>query len=293
MALVNRACAGHYVDPRRTGGYAGLGDRPHVERANDAGPDRRGDWRRGNRLLNRSGHWCAFLWFATDRIGRKKLFYATLLIYLVGTGLTALSVNFITFAFFRFIAGMGIGGEYSAINSAIDELIPARVRGQVDLVINSTYWAGAMLGALGTYVILNPQLIPPAFGWRLSFLIGALLGLLIQTLAWSVIFFIASAAASSAYLTVSEIFPLEIRGLAIAIFYACGTFAGATAPTIFGAIIGSGSREALFLAYCFAGAMMVLAALVAAFLGVKAERKSLEEIATPLSQVLPQARPAT
>lgn len=402
-----------------------------------------------------------FFGFATDRIGRKKLFYATLLVYLVGTGLTAFSVNFITYALFRCIAGMGIGGEYSAINSAIDELIPARVRGQVDLCINSTYWGGAMLGALGTYVVLNPHLIPPSFGWRLSFLIGALLGLLIllfrhwvpesprwlivhgkareaeqivesverevtadpsslppltgrkqrirrrdytpmsevwhtivhlyptrsilgftlmvtqaflynaifftytlilvqfynvppetvsvyifpfafgnllgpilmgrlfdsigrktmialtyatsgvllaitgylfqigvlnaltQTLAWSVIFFIASAAASSAYLTVSEIFPLEIRGLAIAIFYAFGTFAGATAPTIFGAIIGSGSREALFWAYCFAGAMMVLAAIVAAFLGVKAERKSLEEIATPLSEVPLGAEPAT
>jgi MFS family permease len=120
-----------------------------------------------------------FFGFATDRIGRKKLFYATLLIYLSGTGLTAFSVNFFTYALFRFIAGMGIGSEYSAINSAIDELIPARVRGQVDLIINSTYWAGAMLGALGTYVVLNPHLIPPAYGWRLSFIIGGFLGLLI------------------------------------------------------------------------------------------------------------------
>jgi MFS family permease len=89
--------------------------------------------------------------FATDRIGRKKLFYTTLLIYLIGTGLTAFfSMNFFMYALFRFVAGMGIGGEYSAINSAIDELIPARVRGQIDLVINSTYWAGAMIGALGT-----------------------------------------------------------------------------------------------------------------------------------------------
>jgi MFS family permease len=402
-----------------------------------------------------------FFGFATDRIGRKKLFYATLLIYLSGTGLTAFSVNFFTYALFRFIAGMGIGGEYSAINSAIDELIPARVRGQVDLVINSTYWAGAMLGALGTYVVLNPHLVPPSIGWRLSFIIGGFLGLLIllfrhwvpesprwltihgrgreaeaivesverevtadpsslppltgrkqrirrreytpwseiwhaiahqyptrsilgftlmvtqaflynaifftytlilvqfykvppetvsvylfpfafgnllgpillghlfdsigrktmitltyavsgvllaftgylfkigaldavtQTIAWSVIFFIASAAASSAYLTVSEIFPLEIRGLAIAIFYACGTFAGAIAPAIFGAIIGSGSRTALFGAYCFAGVVMVVAAIVEAFLGVKAERQSLESIATPLSEVLPQSAPAT
>jgi MFS family permease len=106
-----------------------------------------------------------FFGFATDRIGRKKLFYATLLIYLTGTALTAFSVNFFMFALFRLIAGTGIGGEYSAINSAIDELIPARVRGQVDLVINSTYWAGAMLGALGTYVVLNPHLIPAEWGW--------------------------------------------------------------------------------------------------------------------------------
>jgi MFS family permease len=392
--------------------------------------------------------------FATDRVGRKKLFYTTLLIYLIGTGLTAFSMNFFMYALFRFIAGMGIGGEYSAINSAIDELIPARVRGQVDLVINSTYWAGAMIGALGTYVVLNPNLVPAAWGWRLSFVLGGFLGLLIllfrhwvpesprwlithgrnreaeeivasverevtadpsslppldgkkqrlrirqytpwaeiwqcvahqyptrsilgftlmvtqaflynaifftytlilvqfynvpaetvsvylfpfafgnllgpillgglfdsigrktmitltyavsgvllavtgylfhigvltavtQTIAWSVIFFIASAAASSAYLTVSEIFPLEIRGLAIAVFYAFGTLAGAIAPTIFGAIIGSGSRTALFWAYCFAGLVMIIAAIVEAFLGVKAERQSLESIATPLSDVM-------
>jgi MFS family permease len=117
------------------------------------------------------------------------------------------------------------------------------------------------------------------------FKIGVLTALT-QTIAWSIIFFIASAAASSAYLTVSEIFPLEIRGLAIAIFYAFGTLAGAFAPAIFGAIIGSGSREALFGAYCFAGAIMVVAAIVEAFLGVKAERQSLESIATPLSEVL-------
>ncbi len=107
-----------------------------------------------------------------------------------------------------------------------------------------------------------------------------------QTIAWSIIFFIASAAASSAYLTVSEIFPLEIRGLAIAIFYAFGTLAGAIAPTIFGAIIGSGSRVAMFWAYCFAGAVMIIAAIVEAFFGVKAERQSLESIATPLSEVM-------
>jgi MFS family permease len=397
--------------------------------------------------------------FATDRLGRKKLFYWTLIIYLGGTALTGLSWNFATFAVCRFVAGAGIGGEYSAINSAIDELIPARVRGRVDLIINSTYWLGAMFGALGTYILLNPHILPPAYGWRCAFLIGAVLGVVIlicrgwvpesprwlvthgraaeaaktieqvekmvsddpanlpppegsmqriylrdrtswseiwhaivrqyptrailgftlmvtqaflynaifftyalilvqfyqvpaetvslylfpfafgnllgpiiighlfdsigrrtmitityglsgillaitgylfsigaltaltQTIAWSVIFFIASAAASSAYLTVSEIFPLEIRGLAIAIFYACGTLAGSLAPSIFGAIIGSGSRPALFYAYCFGGGLMVLAAIVEAFLGVKAERQSLESIAAPLSSRPQGARP--
>ncbi len=390
--------------------------------------------------------------FATDRLGRKKLFYITLAIYLIGTGLTGFSVNFTTYALFRFIAGAGIGGEYSAINSAIDELIPARVRGRVDLIINSTYWLGAMLGALGTYVVLNPHILPPHIGWRFAFVIGAVLGVIIlisrgwvpesprwlcthgraheaeeivskieksiaeekggplpavegsmqrmyqrghitfseiwhcitrlyptrsilaftlmvtqaflynaifftyalilvqfyqvpattvslylfpfafgnllgpilmghlfdsigrktmitityglsgillaitgwmfqagmltaltQTICWSVIFFIASAAASSAYLTASEIFPLEMRGLAIAIFYAFGTLAGALAPGIFGSIIGTGSRVALFQAYCFGGGLMVIAAVVEAFLGVRAERQSLESIATPLS----------
>ena len=117
--------------------------------------------------------------FATDRLGRKKLFYWTLIIYLGGTALTGLSWNFATYAICRFIAGAGIGGEYSAINSAIDELIPARVRGTVDLIINSTYWLGAMLGALGTYVLLNPHILPPEYGWRCAFLIGAVLGIMI------------------------------------------------------------------------------------------------------------------
>jgi MFS family permease len=110
-----------------------------------------------------------------------------------------------------------------------------------------------------------------------------LLTALTQTIAWSVIFFVASAAAASAYLTVSEIFPLEIRGLAIAVFYAAGTLAGSFAPSIFGAIIGTGSRQAVFYAYCFGGALMLVAAIVAAFLGVKADRQSLESVAAPLS----------
>jgi MFS family permease len=105
-----------------------------------------------------------------------------------------------------------------------------------------------------------------------------------QTLAWTMIFFVASAAASSAYLTVSEIFPLEIRALAIAIFYSVGTLAGGVfAPLIFGVIIGSGSRNALFAGYLFGAALMITAALVEAWIGVKAERRSLESIAAPLS----------
>jgi MFS family permease len=104
-----------------------------------------------------------------------------------------------------------------------------------------------------------------------------------QTLAWSVVFFFASSAASSAYLTVSEIFPSEMRGLAIAIFYAFGTLAGASAPSIFGAIIGAGDRIQLFYAYCIGGGVMIVAAVVEATLGVNAERKSLESIAPPLS----------
>src|ERR1039457_2813812 len=105
-----------------------------------------------------------------------------------------------------------------------------------------------------------------------------------QTLAWTIIFFIASAAASSAYLTVSEIFPLEIRAMAIAIFYAIGTLAGGVgAPILFGWIIGTGSRNGLFIGYLVGAALMILGALVEAWIGVPAERKSLEHIAAPLS----------
>jgi MFS family permease len=117
--------------------------------------------------------------YATDRLGRKKLFTVTLLVYLLATCATALSWNFWSFAVFRAITGMGIGGEYSAINSAIDELIPARVRGHVDLIINSTYWIGAALGAGATIVLLNGRLLPTNLGWRAAFGIGAVLGLVV------------------------------------------------------------------------------------------------------------------
>ena len=355
-----------------------------------------------------------FFGYATDRLGRKKLFTITLLVYLTATALTALSWNFASYALFRALTGAGIGGEYSAINSAIDELIPARVRGRVDLIINGSFWIGAAIGAAATIGLLDSGMVPINIGWRLAFGIGAALGLIIiflrhaipesprwlmihgrereaerivtdierkiagrveslppprskilirprthtplpemwhalfhehrrrsllglalmisqaffynaifftyglvlikfyglpaqkvglylfpfavgnflgplvlgrffdivgrkkmitltyalsgallagsgwlfqqglltaqtQAIAWTVIFFIASAAASSAYLTVSEIFPLEVRGLAIAIFYASGTLTGGVAaPFIFGLLIQTGSQTALF-----------------------------------------------
>ncbi len=115
----------------------------------------------------------------TDRLGRKKMFFATLTVYLVGVLLSAFSWNVWSFCLFRFITGAGIGGEYSAINSAIDELIPARVRGRVDLIINGSYWVGAAIGALSTLVILNPHIFHVNTGWRVGFGVGALIGLVI------------------------------------------------------------------------------------------------------------------
>jgi MFS family permease len=394
--------------------------------------------------------------YGTDRLGRKKLFFITVAVYLIATGLSAFSWSFASYAFFRALTGAGIGGEYAAVNSAIDELIPARVRGRVDLMINGSYWAGAALGSAATLVLLNPRWVPVWLGWRCAFGIGAVLGLVViffrrwipesprwlmihgrnpeaerivaeverrivesnaagitnpgysdalptrirtrthtpwrevwnaiihehrrrsvlgfvlmltqaffynaifftyalvlmrfysvpaknvgayllpfalgnllgpfflghlfdtigrkqmitgtyglagillaltgwlfhagmltaqtQTLAWTVIFFIASAAASSAYLTVSEIFPLEIRAMAIAIFYAIGTLAGGVgAPLLFGWIIGTGSSTALFMGYLTAAALMIIGALVEAWIGVPAERQSLESVAAPLS----------
>src|SRR5437867_5152179 len=394
--------------------------------------------------------------YGTDRFGRKKLFFITVAVYLIGTALSAFSWNFWSYAFFRAVTGAGIGGEYAAINSAIDELIPARVRGRVDLIINGSYWVGAAMGEAATLVLLEPRRVPVWLGWRCAFGIGATLGLIViffrrwipesprwlmihgrnpeaeeivggverrifgtrggavaargygdawptrirtrthtpwqeiwdaivhehrrrsvlgfvlmltqaffynaifftyalvlmrfynvpeqnvgsyllpfalgnvlgpvllghlfdtigrkkmitvtyglagillaltgwlfhagvltaqtQTLAWTIIFFIASAAASSAYLTVSEIFPLEIRALAIAIFYAIGTLAGGVgAPLLFGWIIGTGSITALFMGYLLAAALMIFGAVVEAWIGVPAERRSLEHVAAPLS----------
>lgn len=389
--------------------------------------------------------------YATDRLGRKRLFSITLLLYLSATAATAFSWNFASFTLFRALTGAGIGGEYSAINSAVDELIPARVRGHVALLINSTFWIGAALGSGASLVILRPGRFPVDMGWRFAFGIGAVIGLTIlflrkhvpesprwlvihgcndeaekivgeieqkvaedpgklppaegviklrtqrytpwsaiwhamahehrrrsilgfslmvtqaffynavlftyglvllryyhvppqrlgfyllplalgnlfgpiligrffdtigrkkmisgtyilsgvmlaitswfflhglltirtQAIAWSVIFFVASSAASSAYLTVSEVFPLEIRALAIAIFYACGTFVGGVfGPALYGYIVGTGSRTLLFWGYIAGAVVMAAGGLVEIWLGVAAERKSLESIAAPLS----------
>src|SRR5436853_1286925 len=117
--------------------------------------------------------------YGTDRLGRKKLFFITVAVYLAATAATAFSWNFASYAFFRAVTGAGIGGEYAAINSAIDELIPARVRGRVDLIINGSYWIGAALGAAATIVLLDPRWLPVWLGWRFAFGIGATLGLIV------------------------------------------------------------------------------------------------------------------
>src|SRR3954465_1008529 len=118
----------------------------------------------------------------SDKLGRKKLFVITLAVYLIGSGLTAFTLGngagWIAFLYLtRFISGMGIGGEYAAINSAIDELIPAKYRGRVDIAVNGTYWAGAIIGTLGTYIFLNQ--LDPNWGWRVRFLLGPVLGLVL------------------------------------------------------------------------------------------------------------------
>ncbi|MGH3569786.1 MAG: MFS transporter [Pseudonocardia sp.] len=394
----------------------------------------------------------------SDRLGRRNLFMITLAVYLIGSGLTALTLNngtgWLVFLYAtRFIAGMGIGGEYAAINSAIDELIPARFRGRVDIMVNGTYWFGAILGTLGTFILLNA--FDPSIGWRIGFAIGPVLGIVIlfvrrhlpesprwqvmhgrqeaaeksiaymeqevratgrdlpkvdeskaidvkagddhgylalvrvlfreyptrsilsasmmitqsflynaifftytlmltrfyavdasdtplfliafaagnligpltighlfdtigrktmiattyitsgvllaitaflfnagaltavtQTIAWSVIFFFASAGASSAYLTVSEIFPMEVRAKAIAVFFAIAQLFGSSGPLIYGALIGDGSDPfQLFLGYLLGAGVMVIGGIVAIFFGVAAEGRSLEEIAAPLNSV--------
>src|SRR5919204_2362960 len=131
-----------------------------------------------------AGAVCGALFFGwlTDRLGRKRLFFITLAVYLVATAATALSWNLLSFALFRFVTGAGIGGEYTAINSTIQELVPARYRGWTDLVINGSFWVGAAIGASSAILLLDPAVINADLGWRLAFLIGALLGLIIFTM---------------------------------------------------------------------------------------------------------------
>ena len=390
----------------------------------------------------------------TDRWGRKKLFIITLAIYLIGSGVAGLSFDVWFLYVFRFIAGMGIGGEYTAINSAIDELIPSHYRGRVDIAINGTYWGGAAIGAFANLFLLDPDIINEHWGWRIGFFIGPVIGLIIiwlrrhipesprwlvthgyadqaektvddieesvrrdggevtpvdeskamslkatesipfrtllhvflvkyprrsllgftmmvtqsflynaifftyalvlqnfygttpsstqyyffpfaignlagplilgplfdtigrrrmifltygvsgivlavsaflfradllsattQTAFWCVCFFFASAGASSAYLTVSEIFPLEVRGQAISYFFAMAQGAGAFAPWFYGKLIGDATdRNPLFWGYLIGSAIMIIGGIVAFIFGVNAERQSLEDIADPLSR---------
>ncbi|ATL28042.1 MFS transporter [Streptomyces formicae] len=389
----------------------------------------------------------------TDLFGRKKLFMVTLVVYLAATALTALSFQSWWFFVFRFLTGFGIGGEYAAINSAIDELIPATYRGRVDLIINGSFWLGAVGGSLLSIVALDTDLFPADVGWRLTFALGVVLGLVILlvrrnvpesprwlfihgrgeeaerlvetaeaevraehgggelpapqgeitihqrtsigfltiartvftvyprravlglslfigqaflynaitfgfgailttfydvpaaetgyyfaviaacnflgplalgklfdtvgrrtmitstyvlsglllfataalfdrgsltavtlTACWSVVLFVASAGASSAYLTVSEIFPMETRAMAIAFFYAVGTAAGGiSGPLLFAELTDTGKVADTVLAFQVGAGLMCAAGLVAAVFAVRAERKSLEEVARPLS----------
>jgi MFS family permease len=392
----------------------------------------------------------------TDRIGRKKLFFITLALYLTATAATACSWSVASYALFRFLTGAGIGGEYTAINSTIQELVPARYRGWTDLVINGSFWIGAAMGAVSAIILLDPHLIGPDWGWRLAYLTGACLGLVVfvmrmwipesprwlvihghpdeanaivegiersvtghtpgqdphqhawpkmkikmrdhtplrevahtlfstyrqrsmvglalmiaqaffynaifftfalvltdfygiaanqvgwyllpfaagnflgplvlgrlfdtlgrrvmitltyavsgillalsgylfsigvlsaqtQTIAWMVIFFVASPAASAAYLTVSETFPLEVRALAIAFFYAVGTGIGGVAgPALFGALIDTGSRDSVFAGYLLGAGLMIAAAAFAWRYAIAAERRTLESVARPLAFV--------
>jgi MFS family permease len=388
-----------------------------------------------------------FFGWLTDKLGRRKLFMLTLALYLTATAATAFSPNFALFVLFRFLTGAGIGGEYAAINSAIQELVPARYRGHTDLVINGSFWIGAALGSLASVALLDSGWFSPELGWRLAFGVGAVLGLGIlfmrrwipesprwlmlhgqneeadrvvseiecrleqpapdepvrklklrpraltladvgktllrtypkrtvlglvlmaaqaffynaifftyalvlgkfygisetrvglyllpfaagnvlgplilgrlfdtvgrkimitltyglsgvllfitawlfvqgyldattQTIAWSVVFFFASAAASSAYLTVSESFPLELRALAIALFYAFGTAVGGViGPGLFGSLIGTGQRSSVAWGYALGASMMVAGAIAAWMLGINAERRGLEDVAAPL-----------
>ena len=120
-----------------------------------------------------------FFGWLTDRWGRKKLFFITLTVYLIAAALTGLSWDLWSFVLFRFLTGAGIGGEYAAINSTIQELVPARIRGHTDLAINGSFWVGAAIGAIGSIILLDPEFFDPETGWRLAFFIGAGLGVIV------------------------------------------------------------------------------------------------------------------
>ena len=123
-----------------------------------------------------------FFGWLTDRLGRKKLFSITVLVYAVATIACGLSWDFWSFALFRMLTGAGIGGEYAAVNATIQELIPARRRGFTDLVVNGSFWVGAALGAIGALVVLNPAVLPTEYGWRFAFIIGGVLGFVVLLL---------------------------------------------------------------------------------------------------------------
>jgi MFS family permease len=123
-----------------------------------------------------------FFGWLTDRLGRKKLFTMTVLVYVVATIACGLSWNFWSFAIFRMLTGAGIGGEYAAVNATIQEMIPARRRGFTDLVVNGSFWLGAAVGAMGAYVVLDPAIMPPEIGWRAAFIIGGVLGFIVLLL---------------------------------------------------------------------------------------------------------------
>jgi MFS family permease len=177
VPYAHRDRAGRDVDSRRPRSHHRGGDRPGASGDQDARTDGSGNW--GTASAYVVGAVCGALVFGwlTDRFGRKFVFYVTLLVYLAGVMLTATSWSFWSFAIFRVITGVGIGGEYAAINSAIDELIPARYRGRVDPIVNGSFWPGAAVGSGASLLSLDPHILPADLGWRFGFAIGGVLGL--------------------------------------------------------------------------------------------------------------------